>query len=37
MNHSFAAFADDLLLLIEGQSREQLEREGAQVMALVEN
>lgn len=37
MSYSFAAFADDLLLLIEGQSKAQLERDGAQTMALVEN
>lgn len=32
----FSAFADDLLLLIEWQSRAQLKRDGAQAMTLVE-
>lgn len=33
----FSAFADDLLLLVELQSRAYLEREGAALMAIVES
>lgn len=32
----FSAFADDLLLLVEGQSRACLERKGSGIMAVVE-
>lgn len=32
----FSAFADDLLLLVEGKSRGCLERKGSGIMAVVE-
>lgn len=33
---TFSAFADDLLLLTESQSRVQIERKGTALIALVE-
>lgn len=32
----FSAFADDLLFLVEGQSRAVLEREGSEIMSVAE-
>ena len=34
-SHQLCAYADDLLILIEGQSRAELERKGEQVMREV--